>query len=209
MKIIFLQLVAIFPPCVVAFSPPTTIQSISLGVNPGTSTAPQQSSSTALNMGDDSDMNSNFMRFNRQKRQADVTDRVVELRRPLGIVLKEDKDGNVYVDAVAPKGNAARTGSVKEGDTVTMCSATFGDDMWSCRGAGLTRVLAAIRVRAGPTVKLVFERTGEKEKKWGKTSKSLEKAEEARKRAQKKKDDLLSELEEDEKKIKRGFFGLF
>ncbi len=28
-----------------------------------------------------------------------------------------------------------------------MCSATFGDDMWSCRGVGLGRVLSAIKVR--------------------------------------------------------------
>ena len=41
-----------------------------------------------------------------------------------------------------------------------MCSATFGDDMWSTRGVGLTRVLAAIRVRSGATVKLVFESPG-------------------------------------------------
>lgn len=149
------------------------------------------------------------MRWNRAKRQASVSDRVVELRRPLGVVLEEDEDGNVYVDAVAPKGNAARTGMVKEGDIVTMVSATFGDQMWSCRGVGLTRVLAAIRVRAGPNVKLALEATGEKESKWKNTAKAMEKAEDARQRAQARKDELLSELEDDEKKIKKGFFGLF
>jgi len=149
------------------------------------------------------------MNWNRQKRAATVGDRQVDLKRPLGIVLEEDENGNVYVEAVAPRGNAARTGMVKKGDVVTMCSATFGDQMWNCRGVGLTRVLAAIRVRAGPNVSLVFESTDEKGDKWKNTAKSIEKAEEARARAQLKKDELLSELEDDEKKIKRGFFGLF
>jgi len=149
------------------------------------------------------------MRWNRAKRSATVGDRVVELKRPLGIVLEEDENGNVYVDAVAPRGNAARTGMVKKGDVVTMCSATFGDQMWSCRGVGLTRVLAAIRVRAGPNVKLVFESTDDKGDQWKNTAKAMEKAEEARVRAQAKKDELLTELESDEKKLKRGFFGLF
>lgn len=91
-----------------------------------------------------------------------------------------------------------------------MCSATFGDQMWSTRGVGLTRVLAAIRVRAGPTVKLVFESTNETKKKTNRTSKAAKAAEEARLRAQKKKDQLLKELEADEKKLKKGkFLGLF
>lgn len=134
-----------------------------------------------------------------------------ELKRPLGIVLEEDKaTGNVYVETVAPKGNAARSGLVQEGDIVTMCSATFGDQMWSCRGAGLTRVLAAIRIRAGPTVKLVFESTGDTKRKRGNVSKGKAAAEEARQRAQAKKDELLAELQRDEQRLKKGkFLGLF
>lgn len=97
---------------------------------------------------DDEDL----LRFAKQSRSAGTDDNVVELMRPLGLVLNQDDDNNVYVETVAPRGNAARTGMVKEGDYVTMCSATFGDQMWSTRGVGLTRVLAAIRVRAGPTV---------------------------------------------------------
>eukprot|EP01083_Nonionella_stella_P182791 658674_1 len=99
------------------------------------------STSTSLFMADD-----DLTRFSRQQRQAGTDDRIVELRRPLGLVLEEDENGNVFVETVAPRGNAARTGMVKEGDIVTMCSATFGDQMWTCRGAGLTRVLAAFRV---------------------------------------------------------------
>jgi hypothetical protein len=99
---------------------------------------------------------------------------------------------------------------VKEGDIVTMCSATFGDDMWSTRGAGLQRVLAAIRVRAGPTVKLALESPTETKNKVKTSTKAIQAAEEARIRAQKKKDQLLKELESDEKKLKKGkFLGLF
>lgn len=160
-----------------------------------------------------SDKNNNdeaVARFNKASRVAGVEDRLVELKRPLGIVLEEDANGNVYVDAIAPKGNAARTGMVKEGDIVVMCSATFGDQMWSCRGSGLSRVLAAIRVRAGPTVKLVLESPAETAKKTKLTSKALKAADEARIRAQEQKDQLLKELQEDEKKLKKGkFLGLF
>mmetsp|Transcript_4351 Transcript_4351/g.8365 ORF Transcript_4351/g.8365 Transcript_4351/m.8365 type:complete len:220 (-) Transcript_4351:203-862(-) len=149
-------------------------------------------------------------RFSRQQRSAGADDRVVELKRPLGLVLEEDADGNVYVETVAPRGNAARSGMVKEGDIVTMCSATFGDQMWSCRGAGLSRVLAAIRIRAGPTVKLVFESTNETKAKRGNAAKAAKAAEDARLRAQEQKDQLLAELERDEKRLKKGkFLGLF
>ena len=154
--------------------------------------------------------NDDLTRFSRQQRSAGADDRVVELRRPLGLVLDEDANGNVYVETVAPKGNAARTGVVKEGDIVTMCSATFGDQMWTCRGAGLSRVLAAIRIRAGPTVKLVFESTNETKNKRGNVNKAVKAAEAAKLRAQAKKDELLSQLESDEKKLKKGkFLGLF
>mmetsp|Transcript_14171 Transcript_14171/g.19915 ORF Transcript_14171/g.19915 Transcript_14171/m.19915 type:complete len:92 (+) Transcript_14171:654-929(+) len=91
-----------------------------------------------------------------------------------------------------------------------MCSATFGDQMWSTRGVGLTRVLAAIRVRAGPTVKLVFEDAKEGKRKASVTTKQMKAMEEARIAAQKKKDALLTELERDEEKLKKGkFLGLF
>jgi C-terminal processing protease CtpA/Prc len=166
-----------------------------------------KTSSTALSM---ANPNEELMRFARQSRQAGNDDNVVELTRPLGLVLNQDDDGNVYVETVAPRGNAARTGKVKEGDIVTMCSATFGDDMWSTRGVGLTRVLAAIRVRAGPNVKLVFESQSQYERKAAKTSKQAKAAEEARLAAQAKKDQLLDELEQDEKRLKKGkFLGLF
>lgn len=99
---------------------------------------------------------------------------------------------------------------VSEGDIVTMCSATFGDEMWSTRGVGLTRVLAAIRVRAGGTVKLALESTTEGKKKAALTQKQQDAAADARRAAQQKKDRLLKELEQDEVKLKKGkFLGLF
>ncbi|CAB9504866.1 expressed unknown protein [Seminavis robusta] len=166
----------------------------------------QISSTTALNMANDDDL----LRWARSSRNAGADDTVVELVRPLGVILAEDGRGNVYVETVAPNGNAARTGKVKEGDIVTMCSATFGDDMWSTRGVGLTRVLAAIRVRAGSTVKLVLESADKYQKKAALTTKQLQAQEEARLAAQAKKDRLLVELEKDEKKLKKGkFLGLF
>mmetsp|Transcript_19086 Transcript_19086/g.22951 ORF Transcript_19086/g.22951 Transcript_19086/m.22951 type:complete len:194 (-) Transcript_19086:182-763(-) len=169
-------------------------------------TATQSAASTKLFMANDEDL----MRWARSSRSAENEDRVVELKRPLGVVLSEDDNGNVFVETVAPRGNAARTGKVKEGDIVTMCSATFGDQMWSTRGVGLTRVLAAIRVRAGPTVSLVFEDAVEGKRKASMTTKQAKAMEEARIAAQKKKDSLLSELEKDEEKLKKGkFLGLF
>lgn len=91
-----------------------------------------------------------------------------------------------------------------------MCSATFGDQMWSTRGVGLTRVLAAIRVRAGPTVKLVFENPREGKKVASIAAQKIKAQEAARVAAQAKKDDLLKELEKDEQKLKKGkFLGLF
>ena len=94
---------------------------------------------------------------------------------------------------------------------MTMCSATFGDDMWSCRGVGLTRVLAAIRVRAGPVVRLVVESPRQTQARKSDTMKQMQAREAAAVAAQAKKDQLLTELEKDEVILKKGtgFFGLF
>jgi len=198
MKIIFL-IIASIAQSAIAFAPSTP--SLLLTVE-----QQQTSSSTALNESDDKE---NFLRWAKASRSASVNDRVVELKRPLGIVLDEDEEGNVFVAVVAPKGNAARSGMVKKGDVVTMTSATFGDQMWSCRGVGLSRVEAAIRVRAGPTVKLALESTNEKTNKVANTTKNIKAAEEARAKAQAKRDGLLKELEGDNQKLKKKFFGLF
>lgn len=91
-----------------------------------------------------------------------------------------------------------------------MCSSTFGDDLWSTRGVGLNRVLAAIRVRSGPTVKLVLESPQKSQKKAAQSTAQRKAADDARAAAQAKKDQLLDQLENDEQKLKKGkFFGLF
>eukprot|EP00980_Cylindrotheca_fusiformis_P005335 scaffold1138_cov128-Cylindrotheca_fusiformis.AAC.17 len=173
-----------------------------------TTTSRSMVKSTSLSMA--AENNEDLLRWARASRSAGSDDNVVELMRPLGLVLNQDDNGNVYVEAVAPKGNAARTGKVKEGDIVTMCSATFGDEMWSTRGVGLTRVLAAIRVRSGNTVKLVLESPDQYKKKASVTKKQRQAMEDARKAAQAKKDELLKELEKDEERLKtKKFFGLF
>lgn len=199
MKLVSVLLGATAASCA-AFTPPAAMGG-------GAAVGPRASSSSvALSMANDKDL----LRWARASRQAGADDRVVELRRPLGLVLNEDPDGNVYVETVAPRGNAARSGLVNEGDIVTMCSATFGDQMWSCRGVGLTRVLAAIRVRAGPTVSLVFETSSEYKGRSQASTKAAKAAEEARAKAQQKRDQLLEELERDEKRLKKGkFLGLF
>ena len=75
--------------------------------------AEKSNESTQLHMAKANDKDSDFMRYAKQSRTASIGDNVVELNRPLGLVLNEDENGNVYVETVAPKGNAARTGKVR------------------------------------------------------------------------------------------------
>jgi hypothetical protein len=69
----------------------------------------QASMSTALHMANDED----FKRWDKASRSAQADDNVVTMRKPLGLVLNSDDEGNVYVETVAAKGNAARTGKVR------------------------------------------------------------------------------------------------
>ena len=80
-------------------SSPTRITSVSV----------EHASSTALSM---SDRDSDFMKWAKASRSASADDNVVELMKPLGLILNEDERGNVYVETVAPNGNAARSGQV-------------------------------------------------------------------------------------------------
>ena len=82
--------------------------------------------------------------FERAARDAGAGERKVTIRKPLGLVLDARPGGDVYVKEVTPGGNAEAIGQVKVGDTIQMCSATFGNQMWSTRGAGLDRVMRAI-----------------------------------------------------------------
>jgi hypothetical protein len=62
--------------------------------------------------GNSNNNDEDYMRWARQARFAEDGDTIVELPRPLGLVLNADAQGNVYVEKVAPKGNAARSGKV-------------------------------------------------------------------------------------------------
>ena len=64
---------------------------------------------TSLHMANDDDL----LRWARTSRSAAADDNVVELMRPIGVVLSEDDNGNVFVETLAPNGNAARSGKVR------------------------------------------------------------------------------------------------
>ncbi|KAJ1634921.1 hypothetical protein T492DRAFT_969997 [Pavlovales sp. CCMP2436] len=101
------------------------------------------------------------MLFNsdRSRRSAGSDDRKVTLKKPLGLELVDGPGRSVIIaDIIAGSSgaDAARRGLIAKGDIVVMCSATFGDQMWSCRGVGRDRVVKAISVRSGD-VSLVLE----------------------------------------------------
>lgn len=156
--------------------------------------------------------NDAFTRANRSARQAGADDRTVEILLPLGLELDEDKEGNVFVKSIEKNGRAERTGKVFVGDIVAMASATFGDEMWSCRGVGLTRVMATIKSRNTKPVKLVLEAPNEMEEKRRRAI-AFKEATEEEKAAQKKKDEeLLKSMVEEDKSLlqkRKGPFGLW
>lgn len=156
--------------------------------------------------------NDAFTRANRAARSAGADDRIVEIKLPLGLELDEDKEGNVFVKSIEKGGRAEKTGKVFVGDIVAMSSATFGDDMWSCRGVGLTRVLASIKVRGTKPVKLVLEAANELEEKKRRAIAFKEKSDEEKAADQRKADELLAAMVEDDKSLlkkRKGLFGLW
>ena len=156
--------------------------------------------------------NDAFTRANRSARQAGADDRMVEILLPLGLELDEDKEGNVFVKSIEKNGRAERTGKVFVGDIVAMASATFGEEMWSCRGVGLTRVMATIKSRNTKPVRLVLEAPNEMEEKRRRAI-AFKEATEEEKAAQKKKDEeLLKSMVEEDKSLlqkRKGPFGLW
>ena len=156
--------------------------------------------------------NDAFTRANRASRAAGASDRIVEIRQPLGMDLDEDNEGNVFVKKIDPKGRAAKTGMVFEGDRIAMVSATFGDDMWSARGVGLERVVSSIKVRNTKPVKLVLEAPNEalEKKRQAIAFAELSEAEKAKKEAKDK--ELLAAMQDDDKALRgkrNGFLGLW
>jgi len=151
--------------------------------------------------------NDAFTRANRAQRQVQAGDRTVEILLPLGMELDEDDNGNAYVKSIEPNGRAAKTGKVFVGDRIAMVSATFGDDMWTCRGVGLNRVLAAIKVRNSKPVKLALEAVNEAEEKKRRAIAFAEKSDAEKKKEQEKNDQLLADMQADDKNLlkKKGF----
>jgi hypothetical protein len=72
-----------------------------------------KTSNFELTMAKNVDADKEFQKFARQSRSAGSDDRVVELQKPLGLVLADDGQGNVFVQTIAPRGNAARSGMVR------------------------------------------------------------------------------------------------
>lgn len=156
--------------------------------------------------------NDAFARANREMRKASAEDRMVELRKPLGLELDEDKEGNVFVKSIEKNGRADKAGVVFVGDRVAMVSATFGDDLWSCRGVGLTRVLSCIKVRNTKPVTLVLEAATEAEEKKRRAIAFKEQTEEEKRMAKEEADRLLSLMQDDDKQLlkkRKGFLGLW
>jgi len=101
-------------------------------------------------------------------RSARPGDRKVSFRKPnaatqgimLGLKFREGWGKAVFIDKIVPNTEAARlkaSGKIKEGDEIVMVSATFGDEMWSCRGSGKYRLEKSIAVRQGMTIDFVVE----------------------------------------------------
>jgi len=110
-------------------------------------------------------------------RDARAGDRKVTFRKPntateglmLGLKFREQFGSKaVYIDKILPGSEAARLereGKLKEGDEITMVSATFGDEMWSAKGVGKYRLEKSIAVRQGMTISFVVESPNDGSKK--------------------------------------------
>lgn len=156
--------------------------------------------------------NDAFRKANRDMRRAGADERMVELRMPMGLVLDEDKDGNVFVKEIDKGGRAERTGMIFVGDRVAMVSATFGDDMWSCRGVGLTRVMSTIKVRNSKPVRMVLEASNEAEEKKRRLIAFKEMSEEQKALKKKNDEELLAAMLDEDKSLlnkRKGFLGLW
>jgi C-terminal processing protease CtpA/Prc len=156
--------------------------------------------------------NDAFVKANRAARSAGAGDRSVELFQPLGLELDEDKEKNVFVKSIEKGSRAEKSGLVFEGDYITMASATFGTDMWSTRGVGLSRVLTTIRMRNTQAVRLVLEAPNEAEEKRRRSIAYAEASEEQKRLDQAKADSLLKDMLNEDKELlkkRKGFLGLW
>ena len=147
--------------------------------------------------------------FERSAREAGALDRTVTIRKPLGLILDANADGDVYVKEIVKGGNAEAIGGVKVGDTIAMASATFGGQMWSTRGVGLQRVMRAVEVRAGD-VSLVVQSKEEKKNVLSNLFGQQDKIDRERiVAAEQKRNTLEDEIKNERKEAAKGWFGLF
>lgn len=103
-KLSLLALMAVLVQTASGFAPSSGIAS---KINTNNNNA-RDSAVAPLQMANEDDL----LRWARSSRSAGANDNVVEVVRPIGVILAEDEKGNVYVETLAPKGNAARTGKV-------------------------------------------------------------------------------------------------
>ncbi|EGB06245.1 hypothetical protein SO694_00007453 [Aureococcus anophagefferens] len=151
--------------------------------------------------------------FERSARAAGGGDRTVTIPKPLGLILDDDANGDVFVKEIVKGGNAEAIGGVKVGDTIAMASATFGGQMWSTRGVGLQRVMRAVEVRAGD-VSLVVQSKEEKKNVlsnlFGARPRQQDKIDRERiVAAEQKRNTLEDEIKNERKEAAKGWFGLF
>ena len=148
-------------------------------------------------------------------RDARAGDRKVTFRKPnsateglaLGLKFREGFGKAVYIDKILPNTEAARLKrdkKIREGDEVTMVSATFGDEMWSARGVGKYRLEKSIAVRQGMTISFVVENRDDN------SEKRLRQLAEQQKKENAKIDRLQKMMtKEVEEQKKQGPFGLW
>jgi len=152
-------------------------------------TAPADS---AVQMG--VDIFGNYNIPSQEKREIDDSDaKIIDVPLPIEFEWKEGNGGDIFVGEVPADSESAKLG-IKKGMKLVKVSATFGDEMWSARGVGMTQLKIAIQSRFGGSISLGFEKQGKKTGKfYGNTDGGLD--DEKAKRMAKMFDDGESELE--------------
>jgi len=137
----------------------------------------------------------------KSQKEADTsTQRVVEVRLPLGLQFEERDGGDIYVKAVDASSDAYDQG-IRAGAQVAMVSATFGDEMWQAKKVGLGQYMNVVRSRFGNTIKFALEKEDKNmlSQFFGQPKKP--ESEEEKRQAAKKQASMASTFEEEEAKL--------
>ncbi|KAJ7521548.1 hypothetical protein O6H91_19G059000 [Diphasiastrum complanatum] len=89
-------------------------------------------------------------------RKPNLNEYMVTLEKPIGIRFVQTLDGQIYVQALAKRGNAANSGMILVGDILKKASAESGDALLDVDD--LSQTMHAIKSRSGP-VRLILERS--------------------------------------------------